>query len=156
MAESKKRVKQVRQIEKPKGNSIGQGGNPDQYYSGHPAWNFASCDKENWSIYSDEVREIFWDEILPHIQGWETQTWKEILLDSKKQNHSIDVTKLNKKASKRLVELYVEAESLVSLRLTGAHRIYGYMKESVFNILWIDLDYGDNGTCVCQSHKKHT
>lgn len=42
------------------------------------------------------MREIFWDEILPHIQGWETQTWKEILPDAKKQNHSIDVTKLNK------------------------------------------------------------
>lgn len=153
MAVCKKKIKQAKE---PKGNSIGQGGNPDQYYSQYPAWNFSSCDKENWSLYSDGVRKIFWDEILPHIQGWETQTWGDILINAKKQNHSINVGDLNKIASDRFVELYIEAESLISLRLTGTHRIYGYMNGSVFNILWIDLDHGNNATCVCRSYKKHT
>ena len=153
MAVSKKNVKQMK---KPMGNSIGQGGNPDQYYSQHPAWNFSSCDKENWSLSSVETRKIFWDELLPHFQGWETQTWGDILVDAKKQNHSIDIKNLNKAASDRLVKLYIEAESLISLRLTGTHRIYGYMKGHVFNILWVDLEHGDNETCVCRSQKKHT
>lgn len=153
MAGFKKNVKQTKE---PKGNNIGQGGNPDQYYSQHPAWNFSSCDKEKWSLNSDEVHEIFWGEILPHFQGWETQTWREILVDSKKQNHSIEVGSLNKAASDRLVELYVEAEALISLRLTGTHRVYGYIKGAVFNILWIDLEHGDNTACVCRSRKKHT
>lgn len=153
MAGSKKKVKQTKE---PGGNHIVQGGNPEQYYSQHPAWNFSSCDKEYWSLYSDEVRKIFWDELLPHIQGWETQTWSSILIDAKKKNHSINVTKLNKLAADRLIELYIEAESVISLRLTGTHRIYGYMKGFVFNILWIDLNHGDNETCVCRSNKKHT
>lgn len=108
------------------------------------------------SIYSDDVHKIFWDEILPHLQSWETQTWGNILIDAKKQNHSIDIKGLNKIALDRLADLYVEAEALISLRLTATHRIYGYMKGAVFNILWIDLEHGDNVTCVCRSRKKHT
>lgn len=77
-------------------------------------------------------------------------------LDVKKSNHSIEVKKLNKIASDRLEQLYIEAEALLSLRLTGTHRIYGYMNGAVFNILWIDLMHGDNEQCVCRSHKKHT
>ena len=153
MAGSKKQVKQTKQ---PKGNKIGQGGNPDQYYSEFPSWNFSSCDKEKWSIFSSPVKEIFWSEILPHLQSWETQIWREILINAKKQNHSIEVKNLTKAASDRLVELYIEAESLISLRLTGTHRIYGYITKGVFNILWIDLNHGDNESCVCRSHKKHT
>lgn len=153
MAASKKCVKRTKE---PKGSSIGQGGNPDQYYSRHPAWNFSSCDQEKWGLNSDEVHEIFWKEILPRFQGWETQTWREILVDSKKQNHAIEVGSLNKVASNRLAELFVEAEALISLRLTGTHRVYGYMNEAVFNILWIDLNHGDNATCVCRARKKHT
>lgn len=153
MAASKKKVKQLKE---PKGNQIGQGGNPDQYYSQNPSWNFSSCDKEKWSINSEAVREVFWDEILPHFQSWETQTWSEILIVGNKQNHPIEVNGLNKVASDRLIELYVEAEAIISLRLSGKHRVYGYMKGSVFNVLWVDLEHGDNNTCVCRSRKKHT
>lgn len=153
MADSRKKVKQLKE---PKGNSIGQGGNPDQYYSQHPAWNFSSCDNEKWSLNSEDVREVFWDEILPHLKGWETQTWQEILLNAKKQNHSINIDNLNKNALDRLIELYIEADALISLRLTGSHRIYGYIKGNAFQILWIDLKHGDNAECVCRSRKKHT
>lgn len=148
--------KKVIQTKIPKGNRISQGGNPEQYYTQSPSWNFSSCDREKWSINSEEVHMIFWNEILLHFQGWETQTWKEILLNAKKQNHSIEVSSLNKVASDRLVKLYIEAEAIISLRLTGTHRIYGYMKGSVFNILWIDLNHGDNNTCVCRARRKHT
>lgn len=153
MAGSKKKVKQVKV---PDGNKIVQSGNPDQFYSQHPAWNFSSCDKEKWSLFAKSAQERFWDEILPHFQAWETQAWGNILVDSKKQNHSIDVKDLNKAASDRLIDLYIEAESLISLRLKGTHRIYGYMNGAVFNILWVDLEHGDNAACVCRSYKKHT
>lgn len=93
---------------------------------------------------------------MPHLQGWETQTWGNILIESKKQNHSIDINYLNKKATDRLIKLYIEAESIISLRLSGTHRIYGFIKGSVFNLLWVDLNHGDNMDCVCRSHKKHT
>lgn len=56
MADCKKKIKPHKT---PKGNNIGQGGNPDQYYSQRPAWNFSSCDKEKWSIYSKAVQSSF-------------------------------------------------------------------------------------------------
>ena len=50
----------------------------------------------------------------------------------------------------------IEAESLISLRLTGNHRLYGYMTGRVFNVLQYDNNHGDNSTCVCRSYLKHT
>lgn len=155
MAGSKKKI--VKQEYSPnQGKNIGRNENPDQYYSDSPSWNFKSCDRTLWSLYADESRNIFWDEILPHLQSLETQKWSDILLKAKKQNHSIDVTSLNKLAVDRLEELMIEYDSIVSLRLQGKHRIYGYITKSVFNLLWIDLNHGDNSTCVCRSRKKHT
>lgn len=55
-----------------------------------------------------------------------------------------------------MAERYIEAEALISLRMTGNHRLYGYMSGRVFNIIWYDDDHGDNDTCVCRSFKKHT
>lgn len=153
MAGSKKKV---RQKADPKGNHIVEGGNPDEFYTHHPSWNFFSCDKDKWSLFSEEVKNIFWSEILPHLQGLEKQTWSAILLQGKKQNHTINVLEINKIASDRLCELHIEAESLVSLRITSRHRIYGYMNGAVFCVLWVDLEHGDNDVCVCRSHKKHT
>lgn len=153
MAASKKKVK----MEKvPNDKYIGQGGNPDQFYDQKPSWKFSWCDKEKWSIKEENVQKVFWDEIFPHLQNLETQKWSEILVTSKKYNHSIDTNLLNKVAVDRLECLNIEAESLISLRITGTHRIYGYNIGSVFYIIWVDLDHGDNNLCVCRSHKKHT
>lgn len=50
MAGSKK-DKQIRQKEVPKGKSIVQGGDPEQYYSQNPAWTFANfCEKVAISV----------------------------------------------------------------------------------------------------------
>lgn len=117
---------------------------------------FQAAIKKNGVYIPLKFIRFFWNEILPHFQGWESQTWKEVLVNAKKQNHSIKVNELNKITMDRLTELYIEAEAVISLRLTGTHRIYGYMKGPVFNILWIDLKHGDNSTCVCRTQKKHT
>lgn len=108
MAGSKK-DKQIRQKEIPKGKSIAQGGDPEQYYSQNPAWTFANSDQEMWAF-----------------------------------------------SQERLASKYIEAESLISLRVTGNHRLYGYMTGRVFNVLWYDDDHGDNDKCVCRSRLKHT
>lgn len=155
MAGSKKN-KQIKQREIPKGKSIAQGGDPEQYYSQNPAWTFANSDQEMWAFSREHIGDLIWSEILPRLQALETQTWGEILLKDKKQNHSLDLDDLNKVAQDRLASKYVEAESLISLRVTGNHRLYGYMSGRVFNILWYDDDHGDNSKCVCRSHLKHT
>ena len=155
MADFKKR-KQIKQKEIPKGKSIAQGGDPEQFYSQNPAWTFANADQEMWTFNKAHIGDLIWSEILPRLQALESQTWSEILVRNKKQNHSINVEDLNKDAQARLADRYIEAESLISLRITGCHRIYGYITGRVFNIIWYDDDHGDNNTCVCRSYLKHT
>lgn len=155
MADFKKN-KQIKQKENPKGKTIAQGGNPEQYYMEKPAWSFATSDQDMWSFTQEHIGELIWSEILPRLLALESQTWSEILVKDKKQNHSINVHELNKIAKDRLATRYIEAESLISLRITGTHRLYGYMSGRVFNVLWYDDDHGDNKTCVCRAHLKHT
>lgn len=151
------RSKHVRQAQQPKGRVIASVPfDSDAYYAQHPAWNFSSCDKEYWMLDGECGRACFWDEILPRLKGLESMTWKEIFLEGKKQNHSIPVEDLNKGAQDRLADMYNDAESIISLRLNGTHRLYGFMTGAVFNILWFDPDHGDNTYCVVQSHKRHT
>lgn len=155
MAGSKKN-KQIKQKEIPKGKSIAQGGDPEQYYIETPAWSFANSDQDMWSFNQEHIGERIWTEILPRLKALESQTWNEILVKDKKQNHSINVEDLNKAAQDRLAAKYIEAESLISLRVTGTHRLYGYIAGRVFHILWYDDNHGDNKTCVCRSYLKHT
>lgn len=151
-----KKNKHIKQREIPDNKSVVQIGSPEQYYSDNPAWRFLNSDDEMWSFSANHIGERIWLEIIPHLKAFESQTWGEILINSKKQNHSIKVDALNKAAQDRLSSKYIEAESLISLRLTGNHRLYGYMTGNVFNILWYDDNHGDNKTCVCRSHLKHT
>jgi hypothetical protein len=154
MAACKK--KKVIQKELPKGRHVEQKENPDSYYDERPAWNFGSCDTEKWGFTRENVGELLWTEVLPFLKNLEAKTWKEILVVSKKSHHSIDVGKLNSSAKERMAARYIEQDSVISLRLTGTHRIYGYMMGRVFNILWYDPEHGDNDTCVCRSYLKHT
>ena len=86
-----------------------------------------------WAFSQEHIGELIWTE-------------------NKKQNHSLNLNKLNKAAQNRLISKCIEAEGLISLRITGNHRLYGYITGGVFNILWYDDDHGDNSTCVCRSH----
>lgn len=151
-----KKDKKVKQKEVPKGKVIAQGGNPEQYYSQNPAWTFENSDQDMWAFSQEHMGELIWTEILPRMKALESQTWNEILVRDKKQNHSLNLNDLNKIAQDRLAEKYIEAESLISLRVTATHRLYGYMTGRVFNILWYDDKHGNNSRCVCRSHLKHT
>ncbi len=155
MAVSKKN-KKIIQKENPRGKIIIQGGDPEQYYSQNPAWTFENADQEKWAFSQEHIQDQIWTEIIPTLRALESQTWSEILVRNKKNNHSLDLEDLNKIAQDRLTEKYIEADSLISLRLTGKHRLYGYMTGRVFNILWYDDDHGDNSKCVCRSCLKHT
>lgn len=94
--------------------------------------------------------------MFPRMQDWEKSVWKDIFLDAKKQNHSLEAGNLSAEAIKRAGQLYIEPDGILSLRLQGTHRIYGYIEDGIFNIVWFDLNHGDNDECVCRSHKKHT
>jgi ABC-type branched-subunit amino acid transport system ATPase component len=92
------------------------------------------------------------DAIREKLASFETMTWREILLDAKKQNHNISVDDLVKEAQDRLFEIFPELlDELASLRLTGNGRVWGKIDEGVMDLLWWDAEYR-----VCPSHKKHT
>lgn len=158
MAASKKKdqKKVVVQAKIPEGRHVAQTQNPDSFYHEYPAWGFHACDTKMWGFTQDKIGDAIWTEILPFLKELETRTWGDILIKAKKQNHSIDVSDLNPVARKRLEELFIEQDSVVSLRINGTHRIYGYHVQRVFNILWFDSNHGDNDSCVCRSTKKHT
>ena len=132
---------------------------PDSAMQQHPSWNFVACDTEpsiQWSFCKDRLADDFWDTIFPKLQDFERMTLADIFIDGKKQNHGIDVASLSPLAKKRLDELHIEAESLHSLRLGGKLRLYGILNGAVFSVIWYDDDHGDNSTCVCRSHMRHT
>lgn len=151
------RSRQIKQAKQPKGKTImSLPFDSEAYYSQHPSWNFNSCDTECWPLNGEPGRKYFWSEILPRLKGLESMTWEEILVKGNHQNHKISARKLNKAAQDRLNDLYIETEYIISLRLNGTHRLYGFMIGAVFNILWFDPNHGDNSYCVVRSHKKHT
>ena len=140
----------------PQGKKVVQADDPGAYYDASPAWVFSTADKECWAFSEKRIGNVIWSEIIPYLQNIESQKWKDILLTSKKQNHSIQADSLNKAARDRLTQLHLELDSIISLRITGNHRLYGYLVGRVFCVLWYDDDHGDNDRCVCRSHLKHT
>ena len=125
----------------------------------HPSWCFSECDTDEacgWALHKARLTDTFWDFVLPKLREFESMTWGEILIDAKKQNHSISLDGLNKAARERLAELRIEAEDVYSLRLGGRIRLYGLLIGSSYHIVWYDDNHGDNDTCVCRSNLKHT
>ena len=120
-------------------------------YELRPSWRVSSMemvDRFGWhGIEPDKLREV-----RSKLGQFETMSWREILLDSKKQNHSVDVDKLILHAQRWLEDHKYLEERLVSLRLSGRERIWGYLAEhGVMVVLWWDPDHE-----VCPSLLKHT
>ncbi|MBQ6698126.1 MAG: hypothetical protein IJN09_03710 [Oscillospiraceae bacterium] len=155
MAASKKK-KVPKTVALPTSRSVYRKENPDSFYDKKPSWCFNSCDTEVWALAEERVGRAIWTEILPYLKSMETRTWADIFVVSQKQNHSIEEDELTARARKRLFELRVESGSVYSLRISGTHRLYGYIIDSTFYILWYDVEHGDNDTCVCRSRMKHT
>ena len=131
--------------------------NPTSIMQQHPAWNFNRIDKEgSWPITETSAGEDFWSIILPRLSELEKLTWGEILIAAKKGNHSISVETLNQCAQKRLTELNLYIDEVVSLRINATYRLYGFLSATTYVLLWYDKGHGDNDTCVCRSHKKGT
>jgi hypothetical protein len=151
-----KKKKKIERRQNPHDRFIAQGRSPEHYYAENPAWAFAGTDLLMWTFSEEHIGNDFWRDILPKLKSFESHSWKEILVKDKKQNHSLKAESLSKAARDRLAAQYIEADSIISLRLTGTHRLYGYITGRVFNIVWYDDNHGDNETCVCRSRLKHT
>lgn len=101
-------------------SGIRVGGDPDSIMGCSPSWRLASCDGgSRWAFNEKRVGCVFWTEIFPKLQQFESMTWNMIMLEAKKQNHRIEPRQLNKGARDRLIELEIEADAIYSLRLGG-------------------------------------
>lgn len=125
----------------------------------YPSWTFWNVDNESsWPLWREDDPAEFWTDVYPRLQDLEKQTWNDLLVGSKRQHHTVQVEDLNLCAKKRLEQRRYDTQGtrLVSLRVDGTHRLYGFREGGVFSILWYDRDHGDNDTCVIRSVKKHT
>ena len=92
------------------------------------------------------------NEVRAKLAQFESMTWNEILVASKKQNHSVAMWKLSKEAQNRLAVMGLgDTEELVSLRLAGRERVWGLRQGAVMLILWWDPEHA-----VCPSLLRNT
>ncbi len=113
---------------------------PTSYNHVRPSWRVASMELVSpygWhTVEGQKLRDI--REKLAH---FETLTWNEILVAAKKRNHSIAVPDLSPEAQKRVEELGLGLDEVVSLRLSGAERVFGYLDNGVLVLLWWDPNH---------------
>lgn len=79
--------------------------------------------------------------IRTKLAHFETMTWSEILVTGKKRNHSINVSAITPEARQRLETIGLGLDEVVSLRLSGAERVFGYLDNGVLVLLWWDPDH---------------
>jgi len=78
-------------------------------------------------------------EIREKLAHFEAKTWNEILIREKHRNHTVSVSEICNSARERLKAMNLDdIEEVVSLRLTGPQRVWGYRIEAVFHVLWWD------------------
>jgi hypothetical protein len=106
--------------------------------------------RPSWRVSSMEMVDPFgWHRldgptlrsVRERLSLFETMSWSEILVASKKQNHSIHVQDLAKRAQDRLDEMGIALDEVVSLRLSGKERVFGYLENGVLVLLWWDPDH---------------
>jgi hypothetical protein len=99
-----------------------------------------------------EIKKEKLVEVCKKLGELEASTWSEIFVTRKKQNHSVSVAQLSKEAKDRLKELKLdEHEELISLRLSGPERVWGYRYMGALTLLW-----WDPGHQVCPSLPRNT
>ena len=92
--------------------------------------------------------------IQERLGQFERMTWNEILIQGKKQNHSIPISRLCKLAQDRLAVLLggnIDIDELVSLRFTGKERVWGIRDQAILSLLWWDPDHA-----LCPTLLKNT
>jgi len=88
-------------------------------------------------------------ETLKRLGELETVPWNELHATG---SHSIPVSKLIRKAQRRLESLKLDDfQEIYSLRMSGKKRLWGIRVGSILRFLWWDPEHK-----ICPSKKKHT
>lgn len=123
-----------------------------QNYDGFcPSWCLHHADNDGPFAWSRITGEDAKEALLKMIEN-SKRSWAEILRESKKQNHGIEVKDIERDAQDRLRVLKLDDYDRVhTLHLNGKQRIW-YIKEDHYAfLLWWDPEHK-----VCPSMLKHT
>ena len=114
-----------------------------------PVWQVRILDVDGPFGWNKIEKELFFKDILPKVQDFETMFWKDIIGSN---SHEVSIDRISFSAKKRLYKLKLDdAPSLVSLRLSARERIWGIRVDNILQILWWDPNHQ-----VYPSLKKHT
>lgn len=149
---AKKRKKPKAESNPPPKKQPRQAAGAPQPKRDKPSWCVQHLDEGNlFGLHALETREDAMA-ILRKLKSFETMTWDEIL--GSQQNHYVQPDRISDDARRDLEKRKLDdsaADSLVSLRLSGRKRLWGFVKGDTFHILWWDPEHK-----VCPSHKRHT
>lgn len=108
------------------------------------------CNHETFG-FNTEVQSNFVHEIKPHLDNYTTMKWEDV--KKRKSCHYFDVVDLDKELQDRIFELFEDTapETLFQIRLNSTHRIFGYVENGIFYLLFNDPEH--QGYAV---EKKHT
>ena len=128
----------------------------ESYYDKYPRWMFQRCDFDHskWGMLcnSGKLTDFF-----RYLSNLECQKWGEILTDksgrrSNTRNHHIPLTDIIREAQKRATEINVdEFDDLCSIAVSGRMRVWGYIIDGLFYIIWFDPEHE-----IYPSEKRHT
>jgi len=112
-----------------------------------PVWSFSQIDVDGpWCGNTGVTGDIL-KGVMMRLKNLEALTWSEI---EGAEHHAVSVESLAPEAVKRLIEIgRDDIDTLFSLRVTGARRIWGVRVHRQFNMLWWDPEHK-----VCPSKKK--
>lgn len=116
-------------------------GDPQAYYQNNPAWRISKMEfADPFGWHTLDANKLM--DIRQKLIDFESRTWREILVISCKQNHTVPIEKLDKAARDRLTEIGLDdLDELTSLRLASRERVWGIIDQGIMNLLWWDSDH---------------
>ena len=117
-------------------------------------WGFSIVDLEGPWGWRTAAAAVWWNEILPKLQDFESMTWVEIMRAAGgrtrgSNSHFVPAERLTRQAKDRLAEIgQDDVSELFSLRLTATMRIYGIRDRRALKLLWYDPYHGTNARAV--------
>jgi hypothetical protein len=116
-------------------------GQPVSYGDRNPSWRISRLEMvDPFGWHAIERAQI--EKIRLKLANFETMTWNAIFVAAKKFNHSVKVEKLCSEAKHRLRAIgQDDLEEIHRLRLMGKQRIWGILRDGVFQLLWWDPEH---------------
>jgi hypothetical protein len=145
--------KEVPQVTAPRGKTIDKAAiaDPDAPAPKRIVWSFRGYDVDGPYCLMRATQEQFLS-IIAKLRDFEGFDLQALQAGGSQHFKRYPLDTLPSGASKRLIEIdHDDEDCICRLRLGGKQRLYGFLRENVFEILWWDPEHA-----VVPSHLKHT